>query len=47
MTPGQARRVVDDIEATLEAEAADRDESAGQAHGDWVPEVPGSGEPPD
>ena len=53
--PGQARQIVDELEAAVEADAehADAEHASGvpatgdDVHGDWVPEVPGSGEPPD
>jgi hypothetical protein len=50
--PDEARRVMDaleaTIEATIEAEATTpASPGGGERHDDWVPEVPGSGEPPD
>jgi hypothetical protein len=46
--PDEARRVMDALEATIEAEATrPASPGGGERHDDWVPEVPGSGEPPD
>jgi hypothetical protein len=46
--PGEARKVMDDLEATVEAEAVRIDQThQDDLFGDWAPEVPGSGEPPD
>lgn len=47
MIPAEARQVVDDLEAGLEAEAAHRGCPAESTTDAWVPDVTESGEPPD
>ncbi|WP_155992846.1 hypothetical protein [Nocardioides sp. URHA0020] len=45
--PSQARAALDRLEAAIGAEGPDLQGAREDLHGDWVPEIPGSGEPPD
>lgn len=46
--PGQARLLMDELEAVIHAESREPGAHAGGSlHGDWEPTVPGCEEPPD